>query len=184
MARVYTDADAVRRIVRDEIDNDKYRTALFSALFGSSKPINREQANDLVNGKIGIFSMTIPSLVNSEVTKILYNNSGINSIFTAHRAKLQQDLNIHSREVEGKMSKNLSDLTRAHETQLAATKQAMNEASKETVKKIIFSDEGGAIIKGIEHKIRSDQNTMFYGSIFASLAAGLIGGFIGMGMRR
>ena len=184
MSRIYVDADTVRHIVRDEINNDKYRTALFSSLFGSSKPISREQANDLVEGKIGTFSMTIPTLVNSEVVKLLLHNSGINSIFAAHCAKLQQDLNTHSGEVGGKMRKNLYDLTHIHEIQLMETKRAMNEASKETVNKILCSDEGGAIIKCIEDKVRSDQNTMFYGSIFASLAAGVIGGFIGMGMRR
>ena len=89
MSRFYTDAD-VRRIVRDEIDNDKYRTALFSALFGSSRPITREQATDLVNGKIGTFSMTIPYIVNSEVNKILLNNSGINSIFSAYRVRFNK----------------------------------------------------------------------------------------------
>ena len=182
MSRI--DADSVRRIVRDEIDNDKYRRALFSALFGSSKPISREQATDLIDGKIGAFSLTIPTIVTSEVTKILLNNSAINSIFTAHRAELQHNLNAHRTEVEQRMVKNLSDLEKAHSSQLTETKRAMNEASKITVNKILSSDEDGAIIQGIENKVRSDQNKMFYGSIFASLAAGIIGGFLGVGMRR
>ncbi|CAH6418448.1 Hypothetical protein HVR_LOCUS157 [uncultured virus] len=182
--RVFVDAEGVRRIVRDEIQNNEYQKALWNALFSAGHPITKDQASDMMDGKIGNFALRIPTLVRDEAGKFLLSSTGISEMLTNHRSRVNEDLRDHQSQIEVIMRRNITDLNTSHELQLNTTKRAMEDASKTTVDKILRSDEGGAIMKGIEEKLRGNQNMMFYGGILASLAAGALGGFIGANMRK
>lgn len=184
MARILVDSEYVRRIIREEIYDDKYRSALFSTLFNTGTPVTREQASDMMDGKLGKFALTVPTLVRSEVGKHLASSSGVTELLSEHRNRVADELRIHQSDVQRSLDQNKRNLEQTHSLQLERTKQSMEQASKQVVDKMLKTDDGGTIVKGIEGRLRSDQNMMFYGGIVASFAAGVVGGFVGAAMKR
>lgn len=167
------DRETIRNIVRDELDNQQFRQALWQSLFKSGPPITRDQANDLIDGKLGKYSQNLSTQVTNEVERSLVNKSGVKSMLDAHQRTVQQ-----------KLESNKHDLELAHKRQLEKTKEEMSAQSKLVVTNLINTDEGSSIVKGIENRLSDRQDRLFYSNICLGLAAGLLGGVISSSLNK
>lgn len=61
------DRDTIRTIVRDELDNQQFRQALWQYLFKAGQ--------DLIDGKLGKYSQNLSTQVSNEVERSLVNKS-------------------------------------------------------------------------------------------------------------
>lgn len=81
-------------------------------MFKSVPHITRDQANDLIDGKLCKYSQNLSTQVIKEVERSLINKRGVKSIFDTYQITVQHKLQLNKHHIE-----------LAHKTQLEKTKE-------------------------------------------------------------
>lgn len=174
-----TDESTIRRIVKDELNNQQYINSLLSALYPKEPPLSQYQTENIVDGKLGRYALTLNEKVIKQVEKTLTNRHDIQTMLDDHRETTNTLLRNHQLEVSRMMNENKTGLKRLHYLQIVSTKAEMEHAATQVVNKMLTTDDGGTIVKCLDEKSKQRLEKAFYGTICFAVIAGFVGGIVG-----
>lgn len=172
----------VKRIVKEQIYKDKFRSHILNLMTRPSETISRQSINDIIDHRLSKHEKMVEAVAKSMILESLKTESGIKSTLDQLNENFKQSSRNLSDSFDKKLNENIEEIKITHNKFLEKSEKRIEQSTLTAVKNIERLDEHNLVIRRIQDNVKYSYYTTSFFTIALSVVGGIAGGYFGISL--